>query len=198
MAQSWSVILVFLFAALLQSHSAESGAPQGKRRQTTTAGTKTLQRPLQDLQNHRSNRDRGGSRGPDSLSAEAGPGLLSQSNPHPLVMPEEDGKGVEILSPVRVETNPDTYRVQMSTCMKSPHQAQENGLVGPRKGRGHGHGNGHEHRRHDKGWYGKGKSTGADKHSRHPLSSQQIMQNWRYVLLLVKKWNGMNAGSLSN
>lgn len=166
MAQSWSLILVFLFATLVQSHGAESGAPQGKRRQTATAGTKTLQRPLQDLQNHRSSGDHGGSRGPDSLSAEAGPGLLSQSNPHPLVMPEEDGKGVEILSPVRVETNPDTYRVQMS-----PPQAQENALVGPRKGRGHGHGNGHKHRRHDKGWYGKGKSTDVDKHSTHPLSS---------------------------
>lgn len=182
MAHSWSLLLAFLFATLILSHSAEPGAPQGKRRQaqTSAAGTNTLQHPLQGLQAHRSSRDRGGHGGPGSRSAKAGAGLLSHRPVHPLARPEDDGTGLESLSPVRLEMGPGRDRDRVRMSMKSPSQGRENDLLGTRKGRGHGHGNGHghhfEHRRqgsrHDKGRHGKGESTDPDIHDTDHLSNK--------------------------
>lgn len=167
MTHSWSLLLAFLFATLVLSHRTEPGAPQGKRRQaqTSAAGTNTLQHPLQGLQGHRSSRDRGGHGGSGTRSAKAGAGLLSHRPLHPLARPEDDGMGLESLSPVRLEMGPGRDKARAG--VKSPSEAQENDLLGTRKGRGHGHGNGHGHHfahrrqgsRHDKGRHGKGESA---------------------------------------
>ncbi|TKS70802.1 Draxin-A [Collichthys lucidus] len=124
---------------IIDNPSTEPGAPHNKRRQaqTTAGGSNNLQHPLQGQQGHRYNRDRGGHGGPRAAKA----GLLSHRPLHPLSRPEDDGTGLESLSPAR-----------------------ENDLLGTRKGRGHGHGNGHghhfEHRRQgsrrEKGRHGKG------------------------------------------
>lgn len=172
MAHSWSLQLAFLVATLVLSHSAEPGAPQGKRRQaqTSAAGTNTPQHPLQGPQGLRSSRDRGGRWAAGERGAKAGAGLLSHRPPHPLARPEDDGMGLESLSPVRLEMGPGRDRDRVRMGMKSPSQARENDLLGTRKGRGHGHGNGHGHghghhfenrrqgSRHDKGRHGKGES----------------------------------------
>lgn len=162
MTLSRSLLLAFLFATLVLACSTDPEAPHGKRRQaqTSAGGSNTLQYPLQGLQGHSHNRDRGGH---GSQAAKGGAGLLFHRSLHPLARPEDDGTGLEGLSPVRLEMGPgqDRHRVRMS--MKSPSQARENHLLGTRKGRGHGHGNGHhfEHRRQgsrrDKGRHGKGK-----------------------------------------
>ncbi|KAM8756824.1 draxin isoform 1-T4 [Acanthopagrus schlegelii] len=166
MALSWSLLLAFLFAALVVSHSAEPGAPHGKRRQaqTSAGGSNTLQHPLQGLQGHRYSRERGGHGGQGARGAKGGAGLLSHRPLHPLARPEDDGTGLESLSPVRLEMGPGRDRDRPRMSMKSPQQARDNDLLGTRKGRGHGHGNGHghhfEHRRqgsrHEKGRHGKG------------------------------------------
>lgn len=172
MAHSWSLQLAFLVATLVLSHSAEPGAPQGKRRQaqTSAAGTNTPQHPLHGPQGLRSSRDRGGRWAAGERGAKAGAGLLSHRPPHPLARPEDDGMGLESLSPVRLEMGPGRDRDRVRMGMKSPSQARENDLLGTRKGRGHGHGNGHGHghghhfenrrqgSRHDKGRHGKGES----------------------------------------
>lgn len=178
MALSWSPLLAFLFATLVLSHSTEPGAPHGKRRQaqTSAGGSNTLQHPLQGLQGHRYSRDRGRHGGQGSRAAKGGAGLLSHRPLHPLGRPEDDGTGLESLSPVRLEMGPGRDRVRMS-----PSQTRENDLLGTRKGRGHGHGNGHghhfEHRRQgsrrDKGRHGKGESTDPDIQNIDP----QIVHN---------------------
>lgn len=165
MALSWSLLLAFLFATLVLSHSAEPGAPHGKRRQaqTSAGGGNTLQHPLQGLQGHRYSRERGGQ---GARGAKGGAGLLSHRPLHPLARPEDDGTGLESLSPVRLEMGPGRDRDRPRMSMKSPQQARDNDLLGTRKGRGNGHGNGHghhfEHRRqgsrHEKGRHGKGES----------------------------------------
>ncbi|KAI3369784.1 hypothetical protein L3Q82_024615, partial [Scortum barcoo] len=166
MALSWSLLLAFLFATLVLSHSAEPGAPHGKRRQaqTSAGGSNTLQHPLRGPQGHRYSRDRSGYGGQGARVAKGGAALLSHRPLHPLARPEDDGKGLESLSPVRLEMGPGRDRDRVRMSMKSPSQARENDLLGTRKGRGHGHGNGHghhfEHRRQggrrDKGRHGKG------------------------------------------
>lgn len=167
MALSWSLLLAFLFAALVVSHSAEPGAPHGKRRQaqTSAGGSNTLQHPLQGLQGlqgHRYSRERGGHGGQGARGAKGGAGLLSHRPLHPLARPEDDGTGLESLSPVRLEMGPGRDRDRPRMSMKSPQQARDNDLLGTRKGRGHGHGHHFEHRRqgsrHEKGRHGKGES----------------------------------------
>lgn len=156
---------MFLFATMVLSHSTEPGAPHNKRRQaqTTAGGSNNLQHPLQGQQGHRYSRDRGGHGGPRAAKA----GLLSHRPLHPLSRPEDDGTGLESLSPVRLEMGPGRDRDRVRMSMKNPSQARENDLLGTRKGRGHGHGNGHghhfEHRRQgsrrEKGRHGKGEYT---------------------------------------
>jgi len=156
MALSWSLLLAFSLAALTLSRGAEPGAPRGKRRQA--GGGNALQHPLHGLQGHRyGGRGRGGGQG----------GLYHRAL-HPLARPEDDGTGLESLSPVRLEAGPpgrDRDRHRMS--MKSPAQTRENQLLGTRKGRGHGHRNGHGHHfdqrrpggRRDKERHRKGEPT---------------------------------------
>ncbi|KAF1392058.1 hypothetical protein PFLUV_G00048580 [Perca fluviatilis] len=164
MAFSWSLLLTVLFATLMLSHSAEPGSPHGKRRQTSAGGSNALQHPLQGPQGHRYSRDRGGHGGLGARAAKGGAGLLSHRPMHPLARPEDDGTGLESLSPVRLEMGPGRDRDRARMSMKSPAQTRENQLQGTRKGRGNGHGNGHghhfEHRRQgsrrDKERHGKG------------------------------------------
>lgn len=168
MALSWSLFLAFTFATLALSHAAEPGAPHGKRRQaqTSAGGSNALQHPPQGLQGHGYSRDRGGHGGQGARVSKGGAGLLSHRPPHPLARPEDDGTGLEGLSPVRLEMGPGRDRDRVRMNLRSPSQARENQLMGTRKGRGHGHGNGHghghhfEHRRQggrrEKGRHGKG------------------------------------------
>lgn len=143
------LVLVFLFAVLALSHAADPGAPYDKRRkaQTSADGSNSLQYPPQVLLGHSYDRDRRGHGSQRARSAKGGAGLLSHRALHPLPRPEDDGTGLEGLSPVRVEMGPSRDRVRLS--MKSQTQAQENQLLGTRKGRGHGNGHGHhsEYRR---------------------------------------------------
>lgn len=136
-------ILVFLFAILALSNGADPGVPYIKRRkaQTSADGSNVLQYPPQVLQSHSYDRDRRGHGSQRVRSAKGGAGLLSHRALHPLPRPEDDGTGLEGLSPVRVEMGPGRDRVRLSG--KSQSQAQENQLLGTRKGRGHGNGHGH-------------------------------------------------------
>ncbi|KAG7226715.1 hypothetical protein INR49_014063 [Caranx melampygus] len=169
MALSWSLFLAFTFATLALSQTAEPGAPHGKRRQaqTSAGGSNALQHPPQGLQGHGYSRDRGGHGSQGARVSKGGAGLLSHRPPHPLARPEDDGTGLEGLSPVRLEMGPGRDRDRVRMNLRSPSQARENQLMGTRKGRGHGHGNGHghgqghfEHRRQgsrrEKGRHGKG------------------------------------------
>lgn len=166
MALFWSLLLAFLFAIMALSHGSEPGAPHGKRRkaQTSAGGSNGLHYPPQGPQSHGYSRDRGGHANQRSHSAKNGAGLLSHRAVHPLARPEDDGTGLEGLSPVRVEMGPGRDRDSFRMSLKSSSQARENQLLGTRKGRGNGHGNGFgqhlEHRRQgsrrDKGRHRKG------------------------------------------
>ncbi|XP_013871485.1 draxin [Austrofundulus limnaeus] len=136
-------ILVFLCAVLALSNGADPGVPYVKRRkaQTSADGSNVLQYPPQVLQSHSYDRDRKGHGSQRVRSAKGGAGLLSHRALHPLPRPEDDGTGLEGLSPVRLEMGPGRDRVRLS--VKSQSQAQENQLLGTRKGRGHGNGHGH-------------------------------------------------------
>ncbi|KAF7662313.1 hypothetical protein LDENG_00238910 [Lucifuga dentata] len=164
MALSWSVILVFLFAFLVVSQSSDPALIHGKRKQAQiSAGGSNGLHPLQGLQVPDYNRDRRGHRGQGGRAAKGGAGLLAHRPLHPLSRPEDDGMGLEGLSPVRLELGPRKDRDKIRMNMKSPSQIRDNHLQGTRKGRGHGPGIGHghhfEHRRHgsrrEKGQHGK-------------------------------------------
>ncbi|XP_072237692.1 draxin [Leuresthes tenuis] len=165
MALSWSLLLVSLFTILALSHGSEPGAPHGKRRkaQTSVGGSNALQYPPQALQGHGHSRDLGGLSSQRVRSAKGGAGLLSHRALHPLARPEDDGTGLEGLSPVRVEMGPNREKDRVRMSMKS----RENQLMGTPKGRGHGNGNGHGHHfeqrrqggRRDKGRHRKGFSS---------------------------------------
>ncbi|KAM6927352.1 draxin [Xenentodon cancila] len=166
MAFSWGVLLVFLFAILAMSHGVEPGATHGKRRkaQTSAGGSNALQYLPQGLQSHGYSRDRGSHASQRTRTAKDGVALLSRRAVHPLARPEDDGTGLEGLSPVRVEKGPGRDRDGVRMSMKSLSQVRENQLLGTRKGRGNGHGNAYgqhvEHRRQgsrrDKGRHRKG------------------------------------------
>lgn len=179
MAHSQNLLLALLFASLAMSHSTEPGAPQGKRRQghTSVASTNTLQHPLKGLQGHSPSRGHGRYGGPGARGAKAGAGLLSHRPLHPLAMPEDDGTGLEGLSPVRLEMGPGRDRDRDRARTKSSSLVRENDLLGTRKGKGHRHGNGHGHHfehqkqggRHDRGRHGKGETNGPDTHTQRSL-----------------------------
>ncbi|XP_003973094.3 draxin [Takifugu rubripes] len=147
-----SLLLAFLPALLLVSHTTEYGSPQC--RQTSLADT--LQLPLQEVQSHRYSRGR---RGLSSSKSRAG--LRSHRTLPSLANPEEDRTGPESLSPVSLETGPgrdplgigSPSQAQGNYLMGSPSQAQGNYLMGTRKGRRHGHRNwqGHQFERKKQG-----------------------------------------------
>lgn len=151
-----SLLLAFLPALLLVSHTTEYGSPQC--RQTSLADT--LQLPLQEVQTHKYSRGR---RGLSSSKSRAG--LRSHRTLPSLANPEEDRTGPESLSPVSLETGPGRDPLGIG----SPSQAQGNYLMGTRKGRRHGHRNwqGHQFerkkqgRQNDKRRLGKGESSGS-------------------------------------
>lgn len=184
MAHSQNLLLALLFASLALSHSTEPGAPQGKRRQghTSAGSTNTLQHPLQGLQGHSPSRAHGRNGGPGARGTKAGAGLLSHRPLHPLAVPEDDGTGLEGLSPVRLEMGPGRDRDRDRARTKSSSLARENDLLGTRKGKGHRHGNGHGHHfehqkqggRHDGGRRVKGETTGPDTHNTDPHPSLQM------------------------
>lgn len=154
MTPLWTVVLVCSLSFLGLSNGADQGVPRGKRRQSSAGGSNTFQHPLQALQGYSSDQrrhDHHGSRGSRA-------GLLSHRSLHPLGQPEDEGPGLEGMSPVRVEIGPvrDRERSRMS----------HNNLLGTRKGRGHGNGQEHhmEHRKHKghKGKHVKGFSPAQD------------------------------------
>lgn len=163
MAHPQCLLLAFLLTSLALSHGTEPGAPQGKKRQ---GHSNTLQRPPQGPHGHGSSRGHGKHGGSGPRSAKAG--LLSHRPLHPLVMAEDDGTGLEGMSPVRLETGPgrERDRDQGRMSLKSLSPGRDNNLLGTRKGRGHKHGNGHGQHfeqqkqggRHDRGRHGKGES----------------------------------------
>lgn len=160
MAHPQCLLLAFLLTSLALSHSIEPGATQGKKRQ---GHGNTLQRPLQGLHGHGSSRGHGrhGGSGPRGSKT----GLLSHRPLHPLVIPEDDGMGLEGMSPVRLETGPgrERDRDQSRMSLKSMSPGRDNNLLGTRKGRGHKHGQHFEQQkqgsRHDRGRHGKGESA---------------------------------------
>lgn len=143
----WTFVLAVLLSLSL-THGADEGVPRSKKRQSSAGGSNTFQHPLQALQGYSSEhrrQDRQGSRGIKT-------GLLSHRSLHPLGAPEDDGPGLEGMSPVRVEMGPVRERDRG--------RVSHNNLLGTRKGRGHGNGQERhmEHRRHGghKGKHGKG------------------------------------------
>ncbi|XP_056130790.1 draxin [Lampris incognitus] len=162
MALSQCLLLAFLLATLAASYSTEPETSHGKRRQaqTSAGGSNGLQYPGQGLHG----RDRGGHGSQGARVAKGRAGLLSHRPLHPLARPEDDGIGLEGLSPVRLEAGPGKERDRLRTGIRNPSQVRGNHPLRTRHGRGNGHGNGHrhhfEHRRHgsrrDKSRYGKG------------------------------------------
>uniref|UniRef100_A0A1A8PNZ1 Draxin n=1 Tax=Nothobranchius pienaari TaxID=704102 RepID=A0A1A8PNZ1_9TELE len=142
MALSWRLLLAFLFAILALSHGTDPGAPYDKRRkaQTSAGGSNALQYPPQAQQRPSYNRERS-----QRSRSKAGAGLLSHRTLHPLPRPEDDGTGLEGLSPVRVETGPSRDRARQS--LKSRPLAQENQLLGMQMGGGNRHGHPFEYKR---------------------------------------------------
>ncbi|CAL8336938.1 unnamed protein product [Merluccius merluccius] len=148
MALSQGLLLACLLTTMALSRGAEPGAAHGKRRQTqaSAGGSNALQYAEQGLQGRGHGRGRGGQ------GARSDP--LSHRPLHPLARPEDDGPGLEGLSPVRLEMGPGRERGRARKGMRRPSQDRDNHPLGPRKGRGHGnrHRNGHgqhvEHRRH--------------------------------------------------
>ncbi|KAM9758984.1 draxin isoform 1-T2 [Menidia menidia] len=161
MALSWSLLLAFLLAVLAPSHGAEPGAHHGKRRkaQIAAGGGNALQYPPQTLHGRSYSRDVG----QRVRSAKGGAGLLSRRALHPLARPEDDGTGLEGLSPVRLEMGPGREKDRARMGLKSPAKGRENQLTGTPKGRGHGNGHHLEQRRHgsrrEKGRHRKGFSS---------------------------------------
>ncbi|XP_034021775.1 draxin [Thalassophryne amazonica] len=142
----WSLLLVSLFATLALSHRSDTGTSHSKRRQTSAGGSNALQYH-QDFPGHDYNRDRGVHKRQGSRVAKDRAGLPSHQPLHSLAWPENDGTGLEGLSPVRLEMGP--FQDRDKVHLRNPSQVRDNHLLGTRKGRGHGHGNGHqfEHRR---------------------------------------------------
>lgn len=170
MALYWILLTVFLLTTLTFSHSSEHGAPHGRRRQTQTSagGANVLQQPLQSPRVQSQSRDQDRPRASQgSRTVKSGAGRLSHRALHPLARPEDDGTGLEGLSPVRLEMG-HAGDVRIKT--KSQSQIWENQLAGTKKGRGHRSRHGHrfEHRRHgagrrDRGRHGKGEVMFEDK-----------------------------------
>lgn len=156
MSLSWILLPAFLFTSLVLSHGAEHGVPQGKRRtQASAGGSNVLQHPPPPGPRGRGHgRDHGGQGGQG--------GLLSRRPLHPLARPEDDGTGLEGLSPVRLEMGPGRDRARMT--LRNPSQVRENNHLGTRKGRGHRQGDGP---RHGHGHFEHRRQGGRRNHGRH-------------------------------
>lgn len=193
MAHPQCLLLAFLLTSLALSHSTEPGAPQGKKRQ---GHANTLQRPPQGLHGHGSSRGHGrhGGSGPRATKA----GLLSHRPLHPLVIPEDDGTGLEGMRPVRLETGPGRER-DRDPSQKSLSPGRDNNLLGTRKGRGHKHGNGHgqhfeqqkQGSRHDRGRHGKGESA---QHNASCELAMNVSSKIHYQLAI--RWSGDSVATL--
>ncbi|CAB1314908.1 unnamed protein product, partial [Coregonus sp. 'balchen'] len=166
MTSSWCLPLALLVSTLAVSHSAETGSTHAKRRlaQPSPGNGNALQYPEQGFLSHGHGREREGGHGGQgarSAKASTGAGLLSHSPLHPATRPEDDGTGLEGLSPVRLEMGPGgREREKGHGGFRNPSHARDNHPLGPRKGRGQGHGHHFDHRRHggrrDKGRHTKG------------------------------------------
>ncbi|XP_010880009.1 draxin isoform X2 [Esox lucius] len=159
MSSSWVLPLIFLVSALSVSHSAQPGSTHGKRRpvQSSPGNGNVFQYSEQGFQRqgHGHGRERGGGRGaqgPRGVKASTGAALLSRRPLHPGARPEDDGTGLEGLSPVRLE------REKGHRGFRNPSHARDNHPLGPRKGRGQEHGHHFDHRRNG-GRRDKGRHT---------------------------------------
>ncbi|CAL1609142.1 unnamed protein product [Knipowitschia caucasica] len=140
-----TALLVVLLTLVDLCEGAEPVEPRAKRRQSS-GGSNTFQHPLQALQGYSSS---SGSRRTGSQGSRAGP--PSHRSLHPLGQPEDDGLGLEGMSPVRVEMG-QRERGRMS----------QNNLLGNRRGKGHGSGLAHHrHTQGHKGKHGKAQDPGA-------------------------------------
>lgn len=202
MALTRSLLLASLFAFLVVSHTSDPAVTHGKRKQaqTSAGGSNGLQHPLQSLQIPSYSRERRGHGGQGGRGAKGGAGLLAHRPLHPLTRPEDDGMGLEGLSPVRLELGPGKDRDKVRMNMKNPSQVRDNHLLGTRKGRGHGQGTGQghpfEHRRHgsrrEKGRHGKGELS-ADLDLHRDFFSSQLLDGF---LVLDKQHGAVDGLSL--
>ncbi|XP_061730907.1 draxin isoform X2 [Nerophis ophidion] len=119
-APSLSVVLVVLLAAAALSHAAEPGAPRSKRRHSSGSQGGSQQRPLKAARGYGKDHPGDGGHAAQASLGKARPGSRFQ----------DDGMGLEGLSPVRVEAGPGRAGMK-----KRP---RENHLMATRKGRGHG------------------------------------------------------------
>ncbi|XP_014022093.1 draxin-B isoform X1 [Salmo salar] len=168
MASSWCLPLALLVSNLAVSHSAEPSSTHAKRRlaQPSPGNGNALQYPEQGFQSHghgnvRERGGRHGGQGAHSAKANTGAGLLSRSPLHPAARHEDDGTGLDGLSPVRLEMGPGgRERENGRGGFRNPSHARENHPLGPHKGKAQGHGHHFDHRRHggrrDKGRHTKG------------------------------------------
>ncbi|KAL0978479.1 hypothetical protein UPYG_G00170980 [Umbra pygmaea] len=154
MASPWCLPLVVLVSTLAVSHSAEPGSNPGKRRVAQPLPGNTVQYPAvqypeQSFQSHGHGRERGGGHGGTrGVKASTGAGLLSHRPLHLAARPEDDGTGLEGLSPVRLEKGPGGRgREKGPRGFRNPSQARDNHPLGPRRGRGQEHGQHFDHRR---------------------------------------------------
>ncbi|KAK7913435.1 hypothetical protein WMY93_013646 [Mugilogobius chulae] len=172
MALLWTVLLLLTFLDL--SQGADSGLPRGKRRQSSAGESNTFQHPLQALQGYGSDRrrhERQGSRG-----TKAGP--LSHRSLHPLGQPEDEGLGLEGMSPVRVEMGP--------TRDRDRGRISQNNLLGIKKGKGHGNGQAHHiepRKQGHKAKHSKGFSPTLDLSA--PLKDRDVFEDPPYVDLTL-------------
>uniref|UniRef100_A0A3P9KQR0 Dorsal inhibitory axon guidance protein n=1 Tax=Oryzias latipes TaxID=8090 RepID=A0A3P9KQR0_ORYLA len=120
MGLSGGLLLVFLFAVL--SHGAEPGASGRRRKLQSSPGAGNA------LQHLSYSGDRGGAQGARPATA----GVLSRRSLHPLARPEDDGTGLEGLSPVRVEAGPSREGPRSHGAFG----LRENQLLGSWKGAG--------------------------------------------------------------
>ncbi|XP_061833604.1 draxin isoform X1 [Nerophis lumbriciformis] len=121
-APSLSVVLVVLLAAAaaLSRSAAEPGVPRSKRRPSSGSEGGAQQHPLKAARGY----------GGQAAQASQGKGRPSSRGPvHPLARFQDDGTGLEGLSPVRVDAGPGRAGMK-----KRP---RENHLMATRKGRGH-------------------------------------------------------------
>ncbi|XP_006642108.2 draxin-A [Lepisosteus oculatus] len=150
-ALSWCLFPALLLTTLAVSDRAEPGSRSIKRgpKQPSAGGVNTLQGPELWPQRSGHHRRHGGRK--DKASA----GLLSRGPPPSMGRPEDDGTGLEGLSPVRLELGPEERRGSSQERdtgflgFGTPFHERDNrppGSEGTGKGRRHGH---HlEHRKH--------------------------------------------------
>ncbi|KAJ7998611.1 hypothetical protein DPEC_G00206690 [Dallia pectoralis] len=165
MASSWLLPLIFLVSTLSVSHGAQPGSTHGKRRLAEPSpGNGNALRYHEHARERVGGRGRQGARG---IKASTGAGLLSHKPLHSGARPEDDGTGLEGLSPVRLEKGSvSRVREKGHRSFRKPSHARDNHPLGPRKGRGQERAHHFDHRRNggrrDKGRHGKVFLSGPD------------------------------------